>query len=111
MNLPDDQVQELKAFSTDVSTGTEGGREYPILNGVSVPGWQPSEVDVLLCPYERDGYPSRLFLSAKVTGRPGLNWNSEARILGRNWFAYSFRVPHSNLRLAQLLAAHMRALR
>ncbi len=111
MTLAEDQVRELKAFSTEVETGTEAGREYVILNGVSLPGWQPDAVDVLLCPYERDGYPSRLFLSARVTGRGGLNWNSEARILGRNWFAFSFKVPHSNLRLAQLFAAHMRALR
>ncbi|MFT3714053.1 MAG: hypothetical protein QM817_40850 [Archangium sp.] len=111
MNLAKDEVRELKVFSASVETGTEGGREYVIVNGVSVPGWEPNKVDVLLCPYERDGYPSRLFLSAKVAGRGGLNWNSEARLLGRNWFAFSFKVPHSDLRLAQLLAAHMRALR
>jgi hypothetical protein len=111
VSLPEDQLQELKAISPALDVGTQGGRDYVVLPGFLRAGSPPRAIDLLLCPHERDGYPSRLFLSEKISGRPGLNWNSEARILDRNWFAFSFRVPHSDLRLAQLLGAHLRALR
>lgn len=111
VSLPEDQLQELKHWTPDVAVGTEGGRDYVLLPAIQIHGWQPSVVDLLLCPHDRDGYPSRLFTSARLTGRSSLNWNGEARLLGRNWFAFSYKIQHAGLRLAQILAAHLRAFR
>ncbi len=113
MNFPDDQVEELKAMFGGVSRGVEGGVTYFLIPGLALPeGCNPSRTDALLCPTPRDGYNSRLFFADRVQSRQSLNWNAVGvRILERNWNAFSWQVNRPGLRLAQLVSAHLRALR
>jgi len=106
------EVEELKAICPEVMTSTEGGVTYYLLKGLVLPeGCTPPNVDALLCPSPRDGYPSRLFFAQMISSRKAQNWNSQnVRILDRNWFAYSWRLDAPGQRLAQMLANHMRAL-
>lgn len=111
MVLPDDQVGELKRLSRIVQQFVEAGCTYLLLH-LSLPnGCTPASTDALLCLTPRDGYPSRLFFAERIQSAASLNWNATGvRIGERNWHAYSWKV-NENLRLAQLVAAHLRALR
>lgn len=113
MAITDDEVRELSRQYPAVEEGTEGGVVYYLIPDLRLPeGCTPDRVDALLCPTGRDGYPSRLFLAKAVSCRPARTWNaSNVRILERNWFAVSWRVSTPNLRLAQLLGAHLEAFR
>src|SRR5947209_272789 len=111
MSLPDDQVAELKVFYPEVLSAKEGGITYLLLPSASLPsGCSPLRMDLLLCPFERDGYPSRLYFSERVNCPKGLNWNSGLRVLERNWFAFSWKIA-PGLRLLQMVQEHLRALR
>jgi hypothetical protein len=112
MTFPDDQVGELKWLCPTVQQCDECGQTYLLLPGLALPeGCSPINSDALLCPTERDGYPSRLFFADQVTTSAPLNWNANAvRILDRNWHAFSWKV-NRNLRLVQMVAAHLRPLR
>ena len=112
MTFPEDQVAELKLLCPNIQHCDEAGRIYLLLPRLSLPeGCSPSTSDALLCPTERDGYPSRLFFAERIKSRTELNWNaSGVRILERNWQAYSWKV-NPGMRLAQMVAAHLRALR
>jgi hypothetical protein len=112
MQLPQDQIDELTSLYSNVSRSTEGGTNFIFIPNLALPsGCQPEKVDALLCPSPRDGYPSRLFFSQKIACGGSPNWNAnDVRILDRNWFAYSFKVP-SGIRLAQLIASHLKGLR
>lgn len=113
MAAADDELRELLRQYPGLEEGTEAGVTYYFLPGVRLPeGCTPDRVDALLCPAGRDGYPSRLFLEEAVTCRSDRNWNaSNVRILERNWFAVSWMLKTTNLRLAQLVAAHLEAFR
>ena len=111
MNFPEDQIAELKRYFGELSVAREGGITYLMLQNVTLPGGcTPARMDLLLCPFERDGYPSRLYFAQQVQCAKGLNWNGSVRILERNWFAFSWRVANG-LRLLQMVQEHMRALR
>ena len=112
MNTADEQLDELTRLFPDVEEAVEDGVRYFLILGFRLPpGRIPEQVDALLCPSPRDGYPSRLFLAQPVMGGRGSNWNSaNVRILERNWFALSWRV-NPTLRLAQMVAAHLEAFR
>ena len=117
MDFPQDQVDELTGIYTGLKQLEEGGTPYFLLPDVSLPGGAcPEVVDLLLRPVQGDGYDSRLFLSQQPTSFSSrtctetLNWNSvNVHILARNWFAYSWRTK-PGLRLAQMVAMHLRAL-
>lgn len=112
MSYPDDQVDELKHLSQGVEQCAEGGRTYLFLPGLALPdGCTPATIDALLCPSELDGYPSRLFFAGRVQSPSSRNWNANGvRILERKWEAFSWKVS-PNLRLAQMVAAHLKGLR
>lgn len=111
MSIAEEQVRELTDAFPGAQEAREGGVRYFLLPALSMPeGRQPSRVDALLCPTARDGYPSRLFLAEQIHGGRGSNWNASVRILERNWYALSWRV-NSNLRLVQMVAAHLEAFR
>ena len=111
MTLSDDQLAELKQLFSNVQTAKEGGITYVSLPGARLPsGCTPASVDLLLCPMPRDGYESRLYFAATVQCKATLNWNGNTRVLERNWFAYSWKTD-ANLRLAQMIQAHLQALR
>ena len=111
MSLPDDQVEELKTLFGGIQAAKEGGITYVLVPAATLPqGCTPLVVDLLLCPAERDGYPSRLYFSQQVTSPTPRNWNGQTRVLERNWFAYSWKVD-PGIRLAQMVQAHLQALR
>jgi hypothetical protein len=69
----------------------------------------PNVVDLLLCPTQRDGYPSRLFFSEKVMSKTIRNWNTCTVILGRQWQAYSWKLVTNDTYLKMILG-HLKAL-
>ena len=113
MTFADDEIQELKSAFSDAMVYEEGGYTFFLLPQVQMPKeCTPARMDLLLCPTDRgDGYPSRLFFSERVAGPgPQPNWNSSVRIIERTWHAYSWKRPGA-LRLAQMVADHLGALR
>jgi hypothetical protein len=111
MDLPPDQIEELRPLCESISQSNEGGHTYLLLRDLRLPdGCQPALIDALLCPMERDGYSSRLFFTAQIPTRDARNWNGSIRILEKNWHAMSWRTP-KGLRLAQMVAIHLKALR
>jgi hypothetical protein len=111
MVFPPDQIEELQALYGAVGVAEEGGKAYVHLNRLPLPpGCEPREVEALLCPSGRDGYPSRLLFAVRVQSATSRNWNFEGRILERNWHSFSWSVPGENHRLAPLVQAHLLAL-
>jgi len=111
MGLPEDQIAELKQFFREIFAATEGGIIYLLLRDAALPsGCMPARMDLLLCPFERDGYPSRLYFAERVQCAKALNWNSGVRVLERNWSAFSWKIA-GGLRLLQMVQEHLRALR
>lgn len=111
MEFTSDQIEELKVLTPSISQSAEGGITYLLLKDMPLPEkCIPNRIDALLCPTNKDGYPSRLFFSSKIQSSKQLNWNScDVRILERNWFAFSWKVNRPGLRLAQLVMAHLGA--
>lgn len=64
--------------------------------------------DLLLWPYERDGYQSRLFLSAQIVAPQANNWNI-FQIQGRQWHACSWQGVPNTLPWVEILANHLGA--
>jgi hypothetical protein len=111
VNFAADEVIEMKTAFAGLATASEGGTGFILIPSLSLPaGCNPPIIDALLCPSPRDGYPSRLFLSSRIMHKgPGQNWNSDQVILGKRWFAVSWRVDQSATRLLAILAAHLEA--
>jgi hypothetical protein len=109
MSYPQEQIDELKRYCTKLSALKEGCTLFFYLEGLRLPaGCAPETCDALLCPTDKDGYPSRLYFSAQVTGPYPRNWNvSGARIGEKNWWAFSWKVDLVSPTLAQLLLAHV----
>jgi len=115
MDLSFEQVQRLKEHCESVCRSAEGGITFLLLEALRVPaGATPSTVDALLRLGDSgDGYATRLFLAEKVTGpsKIAVNWNAlGVRILERNWYAYSWKVP-IEIDLDEILREHLKALR
>jgi hypothetical protein len=110
MDFPVDQLEELKQLAPGVARADEGGHPFFLLPNLTLPaGCTPPSADCLLSPQTYGGYPSRLYFSHMVKSGP--NWNAQnAQILGRNWHAYSWQTNKNDLRLAQLVMDHLRAL-
>lgn len=115
MDFPRDQLLELKRLYPGIQRCDEGSFTFFLLPDVTLPeGCSPGRVDLLLCPMLRDGYPSRLFIAERISTPASLNWNGTCRILERNWHAFSWMADQNDqndLRLAQMVALHMRGLR
>lgn len=109
MNISEEQLNKLKKYFDGVRTFQEGGFGYVYIPNLPLgEGTNAVKIDVLLCPFERDGYPSRLFLSEKISGNHKGNWNGNIRILDRNWYAVSWKVKRG-LELFDMLATHLNA--
>jgi hypothetical protein len=105
-----DHLNELAELCGEAKEMSDSGQVFVYLARLTVvSGSQPKQVEGLLCPNARDGYATRLFLSEPVPGR-GNNW-SVHRILDRTWYTWSWNCVGSQLRPAEILAEHMRALR
>lgn len=113
MQFAEDEITELKLLFPGVARYDEGVVPYFLIPHLTLPPQcHPPTVDALLCPMNRgDGYNSRLFFSSRIRPPKELNWNTQdVRIIERNWFAYSWKIGESRLRLAQMVSAHLRAL-
>lgn len=109
MSIDRTQADELCTLFGSVSCATEAGVTLFALHELQLPaGCTPASVEVLLWPAPRDGYDSRLYFAQRVQSRVDRNW-SEHRVLDRNWWAFSWRTQ-SGLRLAQMVAIHVRGL-
>jgi hypothetical protein len=112
MQFPNDQIEELKQLCPGARQYEEGGIPYFFLPQLRLPdGCSPAQLDALLCPTVHHGYTSRLFFEQAISSRQSQNWNTTARIMERNWHAISWQIPQTNLRLAQMIAVHLRAFR
>ena len=102
-------IEALKRYCDRVALVSEGGVQLYLLEGLRLPaGCSPLSCDALLWPAPRDGYPSRLYFSAQLSTPYTRNWNaSNARIIERNWFAFSWRLEKPTTTLAELLVAHL----
>jgi hypothetical protein len=114
MALPPEQLADLKLLFPKLSTAEEGGTTFIQIKNMILPdGCDPKEVTGLLCPIDRDGYHSRLFLSHKIShkGR-GQNWNPAGGIviLGKTWFAVSWKTSAGQT-LTRMLLDHLGAFR
>lgn len=102
-----DELEELKLICSSALEMKEGEIAFILLPNLKVFGH--GEMDALLCPQARDGYTTRLFLARQVPGR-GNNWSSH-RILDRAWVTWSWNNVPADLRLVEILANHLSALR
>lgn len=109
MEYPKEETEELKRYCSRLRALTEGNITFLYLEGLCLPaGCEPPVCDGLLCPVEREGYPSRLYFSVQVSSPYTRNWNvSNARIGEKNWFAFSWKVALSAPTLVQMLVAHL----
>jgi hypothetical protein len=110
--LDQGEVEELKAVYGDVSTAEEGGTTYLYFGKLKLPsGCNPPETAALLCPSPKDGYDSRLYFEDRIASSKQPNWQGPVHILSRNWHVYSWKLNAGGLRLAQMVQAHLAALR
>ena len=109
MSYPQEQIDELKRYCKKLAVLNESGFSYLYLAELRLPaGCTPTICDALLCPVEKDSYPSRLFFSVQVASPFTRNWNiTGARIGERNWWAFSWKVELSSPTLTQLLISHL----
>ena len=108
--LSDELLAELMTICDGAKEMAEGGYSFVYLPGLKIrTGENTVSQDALLCLQPRDGYPTRLFLSQQIQGR-GNNWTTH-RIVDRTWHSWSWNYVGSDLRPAQVLAEHLRALR
>jgi hypothetical protein len=109
VEFPAEQIEALKRLFPNLSSATEGGVTFFLMDKVVLPeGCSPREVSALLCPTAREGYPSRLFISAQVEHPKKANWNPAGGsvILGRQWWALSWKVKEGQP-LVQLVLDHL----
>ena len=108
--IPQEQIDELKLLCRTVSEIIQGGQPFLVLEGLTLPpACQSVEVTALLALHTRDGYATRLYLSAPMPQR-GANWSTVC-LLDRTWHTWSWKDILAQQRAAQVLAGHMRALR
>jgi hypothetical protein len=108
--VSDEGLKKIRGLCFEAREMTEAGLAYLYLPGLKLPqGCEPQVVDALLCLQSRDGYPTRLLLSARISNK-GQNWNSH-RILDREWHTWSWNGVSGNLRPIEILLGHLRALR
>jgi hypothetical protein len=108
--IPQDQIDEIKPLCSSVREIQQGEQPFLLLEHLQLPpGCQPAELDALLALHARDGYATRLYLSAPMP-RHGGNWTS-VYLLDRTWHTWSWKDVSAQQRAAQVLAGHLRALR
>jgi hypothetical protein len=112
VNFPTEQIEELEKHYEGVRRIEEGGLTYFYIPALILPdGCEPKVVEAMLCPVQRDGYTSRLFLSEIVKTPFARNWNANGvRIVERQWYAFSYN-DIRGMTLLQMLAAHLRGMK
>lgn len=112
---PQEQIEVLKSVYPTLSLMEEGSFNFIQIENLKLPeGCEPRMVKGLLCPMDRDGYPSRLFLSTKVGHRgAGKNWNPATGTLirGEHWWAVSWKTARPDQTLLEMVLDHLGAFR
>lgn len=113
--FPQEQIEALKSVYSALSVAEEGSFKFILIENLKLPeGCEPSTVNGLLCPTDRDGYPSRLFLSEKIAHRgAGQNWNppNGSVMLGKQWWAVSWKTTRPNQTMLEMVLDHLGAFR
>lgn len=106
------QIDELKQVSPELSFTEDGGRTFFLLKNFSLPeGCTPENMDLLLCPNPRNGYMSLLYFETKPAGIiPSLNWNGTMHLFSKNWYCFSWQSNPGHT-LLQMLRLHLNALK
>ena len=99
-------LEEVKQVCPLAEEMSEAGLVYLVLPNLKLPDGQI--IDALLCLQPRDGYPTRLFVSARTS--KALNWTCH-RILDRDWHTWSWTGVAPSLRPIEILIGHLGALR
>ena len=107
MGKEPDELEELQALCPGAVEMTEGGIRYVFLPSLRLP--TGGVVEALLQPQAGNGYTTRLYLAAQVSGK-GSNW-TQFRALEKIWWTWSWNNVPDTDRLAQILAQHLQALR
>lgn len=105
------QLAKLRGLCPAAELWTDGGRQVAFLPKVEFQAGKSRVTrDLLLWPWERDNYVSRLFLSGEVTGAVARAWTA-FNIQGRTWYAVSWKDVPNTLPWLEILANHLRAFR
>ena len=104
--VDDEALAELRQVCAGAAVVSEAGQTFIDLPGLRFIAVAESVVrDALLTLQSHSGYPSRLFLSAPVSGR-GQNWKAQT-VLGRTWHSPSWgNVPPG--RPIEMLLQHLK---
>lgn len=106
----DAELAPLKRLSAKADRWSEGGKVLIFLPSLQFEAkGKPVVRDALLWPHERDGYPSRLFLSERAPSHQALNWNLSFNLQGREWQSWSWKDVPNTIPLSGILAGHLRA--
>lgn len=110
MSIDQKQLAEIAALVPAARVMPDAGIDYIFLPGLKVAVGQDERLlDALLCPSQHGGYTTRLFLAEPIAQR-GQNWTTH-NILSRSWHTWSWNNVPANLSPAQILSAHLGALR
>ena len=100
------QMANMRSLCKDAELWEEGEKPLVFLPGLKVhSGGEIHAVDGLLCPRERDGYETRLFLSQAFQGKVG-TWTA-FNIKGRTWYSCSWQGVPATLPWLEILANHL----
>ena len=109
MNQEDLRFIEVKKVCSKAELWSEGGKNHVYLPAFKVASHDlKHQMDLLLCPYDRDGYTSRLFFQEQIKGKVS-NW-STFNICGRTWYGYSWKGIPNDIPYYQMLLGHLGAL-
>jgi hypothetical protein len=102
------QLQKLQISYPGAKPLPEGGRTVVLLPGVTLFSAEKTyKMDLLLCPFEHTGYPTRLLFEHEIPGK-GQNWKT-LYVAGKNWSACSWTGVPANADWPAILCAHLRA--
>jgi hypothetical protein len=106
----EEELIKLRRIYKQAEPWDECGQPLVYLPNVTVEsGGVKHELNTLLCPRARDGYPTRVFLSKPFPNK-GQNWKV-FNIKGLTWHACSFSEVPASLPWIEILANHLRVLR
>ena len=112
MSEIEDELDELRAICPEVSSISDGGKDYLLWPQLKVTtDGKVLRMDALLRPGEHSGYRTRLFLAEPLPGKGrGGGWSVHS-ICGRVWHTWSWKDVPETLPLPQMLLEHLWALR
>lgn len=115
MDYPQNEIDELKKYCSELSHFTEAGHLYFRMKGVRLPaGCLPEVVEVLYRPKDdgvSDGYPNKLYFPQEIKSSCQLNWHVQNLQINRqSWFSFSWKIDKPNATLAEGLLEHLKPL-